>query len=108
MEEEMDEGGYATWDNFIAKWNEHLSRCLSPLRIADIGGMCTLFRWGDILSGVVEEIYSVGTVGNTEGNGILEQPNMVGIFIASILIKMKLLIIYRTQRVGMADVPLWW
>ena len=122
---DIEEKGYASWESFLAKWNEHLSQCLSPLRTADIGDMIvevdsryleedaqsleqavlslkeglftlptedeweylcnggtrTLFRWGDTLSGVMTEIYNVGAVGKTEGNTILEQPNMLGLFI---------------------------
>ncbi len=124
--EDIEEKGYASWEGFLAKWNEHLSQCLSPLRAADIGDMIvevdsryldedapsleqavlslkqgpftlptedeweylcnggarTLFRWGDTLSGVMTEIFNVGTVGKSEGNTILEQPNMLGLFIA--------------------------
>ncbi len=36
--EEM-ENGYLSWDNFLEKWNAHLSECFSPLRRADIGDM---------------------------------------------------------------------
>lgn len=128
IEEEMTEKGYVSWDNFLAKWNENLSQCLSPLRTVDIGDMIvevdsryleedassleqavcslkespftlatedeweylcnggtrTLFRWGDTLSDVIEEIYGVGTVSkeNNIESGILEQPNMLGLFIA--------------------------
>lgn len=39
IEEEMTEKGYVSWDNFLAKWNENLSQCLSPLRTVDIGDM---------------------------------------------------------------------
>lgn len=39
FEEEVNENGYANWEDFMAKWNEHLSQCLSPLRTADIGDM---------------------------------------------------------------------
>lgn len=37
VEEEMK--GYRSWEEFMVTWNEHLSRCLSPLRTADIGDM---------------------------------------------------------------------
>ena len=37
--EDIEEKGYASWEGFLAKWNEHLSQCLSPLRAADIGDM---------------------------------------------------------------------
>ena len=124
--EDIEEKGYASWEGFLAKWNEHLSRCLSPLRTADIGDMIvevdsrcldedapsleqavlslkqgpftlptedeweylcnggtrTLFRWGDTLSDVMTEIFQVGAVGETRENTILEQPNMLGLFIA--------------------------
>ncbi len=39
LKEEMSEKGYTTWEDFMAKWNEHLSQYLSPLRTADIGDM---------------------------------------------------------------------
>ena len=124
--EEIEEKGYASWEGFLAKWNEHLSRCLSPLRTVNIGDMIvevdsrcldedarsleqavlslkqgpftlptedeweylcnggtrTLFRWGDTLSDVMTEIFQVGAVGETRENTILEQPNMLGLFIA--------------------------
>ena len=124
--EDIEEKGYASWEGFLAKWNEHLSQCLSPLRTADIrdmivevdsryldedapsleqavlslkqglftlptedeweylcnGGTRTLFRWGDTLSDVMTEIFQVGSVGETRENKILEQPNMLGLFIA--------------------------
>ena len=126
MNKDIEEKGYASWEGFLAKWNEHLSRCLSPLRTADIrdmivevdsryldedapsleqavlslkqglftlptedeweylcnGGTRTLFRWGDTLSDVMTEIFQVGAVGETRENTILEQPNMLGLFIA--------------------------
>ena len=37
--EDIEEKGYASWEGFLAKWNEHLSQCLSPLRTADIRDM---------------------------------------------------------------------
>ena len=46
------------------------------------GGTRTLFRWGDTLSDVMTEIFQVGAVGETRENTILEQPNMLGLFIA--------------------------
>ncbi|MDE7415576.1 MAG: hypothetical protein K2N44_04545 [Lachnospiraceae bacterium] len=39
FDEDMNENGYTSWDNFIGKWNEYLSQCLSPLRTVDIGDM---------------------------------------------------------------------
>lgn len=39
LEEEIKERGYANWEDFMAKWNENLSKCLSPMRTADIGDM---------------------------------------------------------------------
>lgn len=39
LKEEMSEGGYTAWEDFMSKWNEHLSQCLSPMRTADIGDM---------------------------------------------------------------------
>lgn len=46
------------------------------------GGARTLFRWGDSLEGVLEEIYGVGAVGTEGAKPLLEQPNMLGLFIA--------------------------
>lgn len=46
------------------------------------GGARTLFRWGDSLEGVLEEIYGVGAVGAEGAKPLLEQPNMLGLFIA--------------------------
>ncbi len=46
------------------------------------GGARTLFRWGDNLEGVLEEIYGMGTVGAAEEKPVLEHPNMLGLFIA--------------------------
>lgn len=37
--EGMEEKGYVSWEGFLEKWNDKLSRCLSPLRTADIGDM---------------------------------------------------------------------
>ena len=37
--EDIEEKGYASWEGFLAKWNGHLSQCLSPLRTANIGDM---------------------------------------------------------------------
>ncbi len=39
VKEEMDEGGYSSWEDFMAKWNGYLSQCMSPLRKANIGDM---------------------------------------------------------------------
>ena len=39
MNKDIEEKGYASWEGFLAKWNEHLSSCLSPLRTVDIGDM---------------------------------------------------------------------
>lgn len=124
--EDRDEGGYGTWEDFMKKWNEKLSGCLSPLRTADIGDMVvevdsrnidadapsladavrslkegaftlasedeweylcnggarTLFRWGDTLSDVTEEIYNVGMAVSDEEKTLLEQPNMFGLYIS--------------------------
>lgn len=46
------------------------------------GGARTLFRWGDNLSNVMDEIFSVGSVSNAKETPLLEQPNMFGLFIA--------------------------
>ena len=46
------------------------------------GGTRTLFRWGDTLSGVMTEIYNVGAVSDAREKLILEQPNMLGLYIA--------------------------
>lgn len=46
------------------------------------GGARTLFRWGDTLSGVMEEIFNVGSVSNAKEKLLLEQPNMFGLFMA--------------------------
>ena len=127
-EEEQKESGCTGWEDFLAKWNEKLSQCLSPLRTADIGDMLvevdsryieedlhslpqavellkagpftlatedeweylcnggarTLYRWGDALSEVRDEIYNVGAVSNRQEieGSILERPNMLGLFLA--------------------------
>lgn len=39
VKEQMEEGGYTSWEDFTAKWNAYLSQCMSPLRRADIGDM---------------------------------------------------------------------
>lgn len=124
--EDRDEGGYGSFEEYMEKWNEKLSECLSPLRTVDIGDMIvevdnryieedapslaeavrslkggaftlptedeweylcnggarTLFRWGDTLEDVMEEIFNVGCVSNAEEKPLLEQPNMFGLFIA--------------------------
>lgn len=126
MEEDIEEKGYTSWENFMEKWNQNLSQCLSPLRTADIGDMLvevdsryleedvpsleqailslkkgpftlatedeyeylcnggarTLFRWGDTLEDVMEEIFNVGSVSNPMERKILEQPNALGLFMA--------------------------
>lgn len=129
LEEEMIEKGCVSWEDFMVKWNENLSQCLSPLRTADIGDMIvevdsryldkdaqslteavdtlkegtftlatedeweylcnggarTLFRWGDTLNDVLTEIFNVGTVSEEdkdETSSVLNQPNMLGLFIA--------------------------
>ena len=130
LKDEMEEDGCTGWEDFMAKWNAHLSECLSPLRTADIGDMIvevdcryleqdapslenavhflkdpknsgpftlatedeweylcnggarTLFRWGDTLSDVLSEIFNVGCVSDVREKTILEQPNMLGLFIA--------------------------
>ena len=124
--DQRDEGGYGDWEDYMKKWNEKLSECLSPLRTADIGDMIvevdnryiekdapslaeavrslkegpftlatedeweyfcnggarTLFRWGDTLDNVMEEIFNVGSVSMAKEKPLLEQPNMFGLFIA--------------------------
>lgn len=124
--DEINEGGYGNWDDFMVKWNKKLSECLSPLRTVDIddmivevdnrfieedapslehavsslkegmftlaaedeweylcnGGARTLFRWGDTLGDVMQEIYNVGLVSMPMEKLLLEQPNMFGLFIA--------------------------
>ena len=126
LKEEMHDAGCTNWANFMAKWNAHLSECLSPLRTADIGdlivevdcryleqdapslaeavrslkegpftlatedeweylcngGARTLFRWGDTLCDVLPEIFNVGCVSDVREKSILEQANMLGLFIA--------------------------
>lgn len=123
---QRDEGGYGDWEDYMKKWKEKLSECLSPLRMADIGDMIvevdnryiekdasslaeavrslkeghftlatedeweylcnggarTLFRWGDTLDDVMEEIFNVGSVSMAKEKPLLEQPNMFGLFIA--------------------------
>ena len=39
FDRETNESGYTSWEDFMVKWNEHLSECLSPLRTVDIGDM---------------------------------------------------------------------
>ncbi|MDE7271962.1 MAG: hypothetical protein K2N95_02715 [Lachnospiraceae bacterium] len=39
FDEDLNEIGYTSWENFMDKWNAYLSECLSPLRTADIGDM---------------------------------------------------------------------
>ena len=124
--DQRDEGGYGDWEDYMAKWNEKLSECLSPLRTADIGDMIvevdnhyiekdapsmaeavrslkegpftlatedeweylcnggarTLFRWGDTLDDVMEEIFNVGSVSMEKEKPLLEQPNLLGLFSA--------------------------
>ena len=49
------------------------------------GGTRTLFRWGDTLNDVLAEIFDVGTVSKKdkgETSSVLNQPNMLGLFIA--------------------------
>ena len=49
------------------------------------GGARTLFRWGDTLNDVLTEIFDVGTVSKKdkeETSSVLNQPNMLGLFIA--------------------------
>ncbi len=46
------------------------------------GGARTLFRWGDTLSDVMEEIYNVGMASDSEEKTLLEQPNMFGLCIS--------------------------
>ncbi len=136
-EEDMLENGYGSWESFMAKWNENLSRCLSPLRTVDIGDMIvevdsrylkedapsltqaicslkegpftlatedeweylcnggtrTLFRWGDTLDDVLTEIYNVGSVRKQDekASTILEQPNMLGLFLSYNSYKMEII-----------------
>ena len=126
LKEEMQDAGCTSWADFMAKWNAHLSECVSPLRTADIGdlivevdcryleqdapslaeavrslkegpftlatedeweylcngGARTLFRWGDTLCDVLPEIFNVGCVSDVREKSILEQANMLGLFIA--------------------------
>jgi len=48
------------------------------------GGTRTLFRWGDSLKDALAEIYEVGSVSkyNKKTSSVLNQPNMLGLFIA--------------------------
>lgn len=129
IKDEMVEGGCTSFEDFMAKWNENLSHCLSPLRTAHIGDMIvevdsrylekdaqslseavctlkegpftlatedeweylcnggtrTLFRWGDTLNDVLAEIFDVGIVSKEDkekASSVLNQPNMLGLFIA--------------------------
>lgn len=136
LEGEMEESGCMGWDNFITRWNQHLSQCLSPLRTADIGDMIvevdsryiekdmpslaqavrtlkqdpftlatedeweylcnggarTLFRWGDTLHGVLEEIYNIGTAaGDEKTSSILNRQNMLGLLITYDSYKMEII-----------------
>lgn len=144
MEEEIEcvkgewiDSGCTSWENFISKWNENLSCCLSPLRTADIGDMIvevdsryieedapsliqavhslkegpftlatedeweylcncgarTLFRWGDTLDNVLDEIYNVGCVSkkNEITSSVLNQNNNFGLFISYNSYKMEII-----------------
>lgn len=47
------------------------------------GGTRTLFRWGDTLTDVIEDVYNVGIVSKDqeETSSLLNQPNMLGLYI---------------------------
>ena len=140
LEEELEESGYKSWEDFMHKWNENLTNCLSPLRTVDIGDMIvevdsrylekdaeslnqavhllkkgvftlatedeweylcnggtrTLFRWGDALKDVLSEIFNVGNVSNEKEKPLLNQPNMLGLFIA-----------YNSYKCEIIDSTLW-
>lgn len=57
------------------------------------GGTRTLFRWGDTLDDVLTEIYNVGSVRKQDGKAstILEQPNMLGLFLSYNSYKMEII-----------------
>ena len=57
------------------------------------GGTRTLFRWGDTLDDVLTEIYNVGSVRKQDekASTILEQPNMLGLFLSYNSYKMEII-----------------